>query len=180
MYCIYINLDHIEPRLQSRDAMRMMNCPVLQLFSLSGEQPEQLTLAHYSIAVCKALFHKYCWYIKHVVIITNSTLWDHWGMLLIWQNTTIRVLGAWIKISYVLCSKTYGTFGCLFWSPGGSRQAAGSTRICGTGLLQIERPLSGHFLYVKNHYMTVWCLMPGDKALHTATGIYRCLPNTIT
>ena len=28
--------------------------------------------------------------------------------------------------------KTYGTFGGLFWSPAGSRQPAGSARICET------------------------------------------------
>ena len=32
----------------------------------------------------------------------------------------------------ILCLKTYGTLGGLFWSLAGSRQAAGSTRICET------------------------------------------------
>ena len=36
-----------------------------------------------------------------------------------------------MKISY---SNTYGTFGDLFWSPDGSRQATRSSRICETRL----------------------------------------------
>ena len=54
-------------------------------------------------------------------------------MLLICQNAT--VYGAWIKIFYVLCSKTYSTFGGLFWSTTGSRRAARGARICETRLL---------------------------------------------
>ena len=44
--------------------------------------------------------------------------------------TQMRVDGAWIRMYYVLCSKTYGTFSCLFWSPVGSRRAARGTAIC--------------------------------------------------
>ena len=32
------------------------------------------------------------------------------GVLLMGQNTTMRVYGAWIKIYYVLCSKTDSSF----------------------------------------------------------------------
>ena len=32
------------------------------------------------------------------------------GILLMCQNTTMRVCGAWIKTRYVLCSKTINTF----------------------------------------------------------------------
>ena len=28
------------------------------------------------------------------------------GILLIWQNTTMQVYGAWIRIYYILCSNT--------------------------------------------------------------------------
>ena len=44
------------------------------------------------------------------------------------------VCGAWIKIYYVLCSKTYSTFGGLFWFPGGSQRVARGTGICETRL----------------------------------------------
>ena len=50
------------------------------------------------------------------------------GVLLICQNTTMRVNGARVRIYYVLCSKTYGSFSCLFWFPAGSRRAAGCAR----------------------------------------------------
>ena len=40
--------------------------------------------------------------------------------------------GTWIRIFYVLCSKTYSTFGSLFWFPAGSQRG---TRICETRLL---------------------------------------------
>ena len=39
------------------------------------------------------------------------------GILLICQNTTTQVYGAWIDIYYVLCSKTYSTSGNLLQSP---------------------------------------------------------------
>ena len=107
-------------------------------FSLSGEQPEQRILVHKSeqpTASCIAIFHKYWWYIKHGGIITNLNPWNPWGMLLICQNATVQVCGARIRIYYVLCSKTYSTFGGLFWSPAGSGQAARGDRICETHLL---------------------------------------------
>ena len=58
---------------------------------------------------CIAIFHKYCFCAKHGDIITNLTLRNLWGILLICQNTTMRVYGAWIKRHCVLCSKTYNT-----------------------------------------------------------------------
>ena len=54
------------------------------------------------------------------------------GILQLCQNATVRVCGAWIKIYYVLYSKTYNTRGGLFWTPAGSRRVA---RICETRLL---------------------------------------------
>ena len=33
------------------------------------------------------------------------------GMLLMCQNTTMQVYGAWIKTYHVLCPKTYSSFG---------------------------------------------------------------------
>ena len=50
--------------------------------------------------------------------------------MLKYQNP--RAYGAWIKIYYILCSKTYSTSGNLFQSPDNSRQAARRTRICDT------------------------------------------------
>ena len=41
---------------------------------------------------------------------------------------------AWIKIYYVLCSKTYSTFRNLLYSPSSLRQAATSSHICETRL----------------------------------------------
>ena len=57
-------------------------------------------------------------------------------MLLMSQNTTMWVYGAWIKTYFVLCSKTYSSFGNVLQCSASSRQAAKSTRICETGLLQ--------------------------------------------
>ena len=53
-----------------------------------------------------------------------------WGILQIYQNATVRVCWAWIRI-YVLYSKTFGS---LFWILAGLRRAARGTRICETGL----------------------------------------------
>ena len=50
----------------------------------------------------------------------------------------MRVYGAWIEIYHGLCSKIYGIFGGLFWSPAGSWQAARSARICETCLLETQ------------------------------------------
>ena len=51
------------------------------------------------------------------------------------QNTTMRVNGAWIKIYCVLCSKTYNTLHSCHNFPAGSRQAAGGASICEMSLL---------------------------------------------
>ena len=50
-------------------------------------------------------------------------------MLLMCQNTTMSVYGAWIKTYYVLCSKTYSGFGNVSQSSSTLRQAARSARI---------------------------------------------------
>ena len=57
-------------------------------------------------------------------------------MLLMCQNAMVQVYVAWIGIYYALCSKTYNTFGGLFYSPAGSRKATRGTRICETPLSQ--------------------------------------------
>ena len=62
-------------------------------------------------------------------------------MLPICHNTTVRVYGAWIRLYYVLCIKTYDTFGDLFWSLAGSQQADRSARICETCLLYLHNHL---------------------------------------
>ena len=46
----------------------------------------------------------------------------------------------WLEYNYVLCLKTYSTFGGLFWFSTGSRRAAKGTRICETPLLFDHRP----------------------------------------
>ena len=46
------------------------------------------------------------------------------------QNTTMRVIGAWIKRYCVLCSKTYNTLHSCYNFLAGSRQAARVARIC--------------------------------------------------
>ena len=43
--------------------------------------------------------------------------------------------GTWIRIYYILCLKTYGTFGGLFWYAAGSRRVTRGARICETRLL---------------------------------------------
>ena len=57
------------------------------------------------------------------------------GMLLMCQNITMWVYGAWIKTYYVLSSKTYSTFGNVLKSTASLRQAARSNRIYETRLL---------------------------------------------
>ena len=60
------------------------------------------------------------------------------GMLLMCQNTTMRVYGAWIKIYCVLCSKTYNTLHSCHYFPAGSWQAARVARIWETSLLHLK------------------------------------------
>ena len=60
------------------------------------------------------------------------------GMLLMCQNTTMRVYGAWIKTYHVLCPKTYSSFGNVSKSTASSRQAARGACICETGLLRTQ------------------------------------------
>ena len=50
------------------------------------------------------------------------------------QNTPVSVYRAWIKIYYVLCSKTNSICGNVLKSSASSRQAARSTHICETRL----------------------------------------------
>ena len=98
-------------------------------FYPGGEQPERRIFAYQSeqpTACCRVIFHEYPCYVKHGRIITNLPLWNFWGMFLICQSNTMRVYGAWIRTYFVLCSKTCGTFGGLYWFPAGSRQAAGA------------------------------------------------------
>ena len=45
------------------------------------------------------------------------------SILLICQNVTVRVCGAWVGMYYVLRPKIYSTLGSLFWTPAGSRRA---------------------------------------------------------
>ena len=90
----------------------------------------------------------YCCYAKHGGFTTNLTLRNHWGMLLMCQNTTMWVYGAWIKTYYVLCSKAYNTFSNVLESVTSSQQAARSARICETRLCQQHNLCSRTILVV--------------------------------
>ena len=92
-----------------------VKCPAVVIdspvshYSPSGDQHKQLELAHKSEQLTGnsiAIFHKYCCYIQHGVSVTHLNLWNSWGggggMLLICQNATVRVCGAWIRIYCVL------------------------------------------------------------------------------
>ena len=57
------------------------------------------------------------------------------GILLICQNTTVQVYGAWIKRYCVLCLKTYNTSHSPVILPSGSQQATRGARICEMSLL---------------------------------------------
>ena len=57
------------------------------------------------------------------------------GTLLMCQNSTMRVNGAWIKRYCISCSKTYNTSHSCHNFPAGLRQAARGARICETSLL---------------------------------------------
>ena len=60
------------------------------------------------------------------------------GMLLMCQNTTMRVNGAWLKTCYALCSKTLSTFGNMLQCTVSSREATRSTCICETCLFSTQ------------------------------------------
>ena len=95
------------------------NSPVSQLFSADGDQPAKRILVHKSEqpnASCMQYFTNIA-AIKTWGVMINLTLWNHLGILLKCQNTAMREYGAWIRISYVLCFKTYCIFGGLFLSP---------------------------------------------------------------
>ena len=86
------------------------------MISLSGEQPEQRVLAHMlwqPTSGCITIFHNYNCFPKHGGIIRNLTLQNHCGILLLCQNTSIPVYGAWIEICCVLCSKKYSAMSKL-------------------------------------------------------------------
>ena len=114
------------------------NSPVAQFFSPRGEQLEQCILdrnSEQASAGCIAIFHKYCYYIKCGALYQMWLLWNpHRYVTDISQYHSV-VYGAWIRIYYILCPKTYYTFGGLFWSTAGLRQAARSACICETCLL---------------------------------------------
>ena len=62
-------------------------------------------------AGCITIFHKYAAAIQNMGILQQIWLYEIIeGMLLMCQNTTMRVYGAWITY-YILCQKTYSDFG---------------------------------------------------------------------
>ena len=78
-------------------------------------------------------------------------------MLLICQNATMRVNGAWIKRYCALCSKTYNTLHSCHNFPGGSRQAARGARICETGLFYPVRDCDWLILWAHLIVLFVKC-----------------------
>ena len=122
IFMIHLPLFFQDVSVALKDCPRVPHWRVLfhNIFTPSGEQPEQRILAYTSeqpTVGCIAIYHKYCCYIKHRGIITNLTLLTLGGMLLICQNTTMRVYGAWIRIYYILCLETYSTLRRLFYPP---------------------------------------------------------------
>ena len=82
------------------------NRPVSQrFFPLTVSSPNNVywLISYITTVGCIAIFHKHCCYTKHAGIITDFTLRNHWGILLMCQNITMWVYGAWIKYvsSYV-------------------------------------------------------------------------------
>ena len=53
-------------------------------------------------------------------------------MLLICQNATMRVFGAWVRINYVLCLEHIVNVVALYWSRAGSQRVTRGARICET------------------------------------------------
>ena len=104
----------------------------------SGELPNTVNIHELKQPTtgCIAIFNKYCCCTKRGGITTNLTR-NHWGMLLMCQNTTMRVYGAWVKFYYASCPKTYSGFENVSYSNASSRQAARSARICEIGLLRL-------------------------------------------
>ena len=85
-------------------------------FSPSGEQPEQHEQYFTNIAA-----------IQNMGVLKQIWLYEiYGGILLICQNTTMRVNGAWTKRYCGLCSKTYNTLYSTHNFPIGSQQAAGA------------------------------------------------------
>ena len=104
--------------------------------SPSGEQPEYRTLARellQPIAGCIATFHKNCCYTKRAGVTTNLTLWNHWGMFMICQNTNAGICSM-EKNTLRFMFKTYSTFDNVLLSTASSQQAARSACSCETRL----------------------------------------------
>ena len=111
------------------------------MFSPSGEQPKQRTLAYTQNNQLPVMLQ----YFTNIAVTQSmGVLWQMWlyeihsGILLICQNATVWVCGAWIRIYYVLCSKTYSPFDSLFWTHTGSRGAARGTHNCEIRLLALS------------------------------------------
>ena len=82
-----------------------------------------------------AIFHKYCCFIKYGGMITKLTVILQ-GILLICQNVTVWMCGAWIRIYYVLCSKSIAHLVACSGPPISSQRAVKGIRICETRLFQ--------------------------------------------
>ena len=101
-------------------------CELVQLscfriIFLSGEKPEQRAIAYKQNnqlpVALHCIGHKYCCYTKYGGIIAKLTLWNPWGILLICQNATVRVCGAWFQIFSFYVQNHIAPIAALFWTP---------------------------------------------------------------
>ena len=101
------------------------------------------------------------------------------GTLPMYQNTTMRVNGAWIKIYCVLCSKTYNTLHSCHNFPVGSRQATRGVRICETILISIPNVFHVCFwveftgaLYSDSHHLVAYVRLE-CSLMYTTKGVHQ-------
>ena len=96
-----------------------LNRPLSQLFFLYRWAAEKRILpqSEQPTAGCIVIFHKYVCYKKHVGIMTNLNLWNPWGCVTDMSKCHGMGVWAWIRIYYVLCSKTYQCQGGLVLAP---------------------------------------------------------------
>ena len=98
-------------------------------FSPSGEQLEQRILSYKQN-------NRLCSNISQILLLYK--VWGYYN-----KFYSMKYLGIYhwyvrlprLRIYYVLCSKTYRSFGGLFWAPAGSRRTSRDARICETSMI---------------------------------------------
>ena len=98
-------------------------------FSPSGEQLEQRILSYKQN-------NRLCSNISQILLLYK--VWGYYN-----KFYSMKSLGIYhwyvrlprLRIYYVLCSKTYRSFGGLFWAPAGSRRTSRDARICETRII---------------------------------------------